>query len=440
MVYRTAGRIAALSMLACLGACNDGGEGVDGNNAAIVAVGGMPDVRPTARELELQPQVKRFEALTTEEGIASDSVAVTEQDAQKANQDAMNAMAVLESEIVAVGSKEVSGPVSSVLKTFMTPVGGQLVCEAGARSSVDDLYVRELSAAIPARWSMDYSREVDKLMATPGVYAYTARKNIGPQELLIDCAREVQQERVLAHAIAVVDATCGAVASLTPLEKVEVSGGGPRDRFHAPIAVFSAASLKDTVSEACEALGTFAPEHPLMREAASVSDFYETTWNSTMAASLHGRRELAEQMAALATSQGAKAADEVARRDALREELATLAEPVRQYEIEVAARKEREAQAEKVRQQAEAVAARARAETAERERDAREKAWRRAGNKGMSPDARAECEGNAMTMASIRNASTAVAMSRGADAAADWAIQELRKRGISDQCIQHLNQ
>jgi hypothetical protein len=43
-----------------------------------------------------------------------------------------------------------------------------------------------------------------------------------------------------------------------------------------------------------------------------------------------------------------------------------------------------------------------------------------------------------MTYASLKNASQAVAMTQGVDAAADFVIKEAMDRGISQECLQYL--
>jgi predicted ATP-grasp superfamily ATP-dependent carboligase len=175
-----------------------------------------------------------------------------------------------------------------------------------------------------------------------------------------------------------------------------------------------------------------------LREATSVSRLYEEAWASIITASLSGRQALASQLGATATAAQASAIEATSKRDLLRDELAALQEPYRDYQVELAGRKKREVEAEKIRMRAAALAAQEHAEEEAKAAAQREKSWRASGNTGLSPDGRQACQQHFMTYASLKNASQAVAMTQGVDAAADFVIKEAMDRGISQECLQYL--
>jgi hypothetical protein len=387
--------------------------------------------------LELEPKAQRYGVAKLEEATASQEASAADLHAKDAIGLATTSKSVMEKEMAQYKALDPGSHVLvSDLRAFLTPINASLDCDADARNSVENVLRSELSAAVPKRWDMsastDYSREVDSLMAAPGGYEFFSRSDKAPQNLLLDCQREVSPKTVLARVMSAVDATCSAVSHMTILDEATDPVTGQN------IKEFNTPSVQASIASACSDLKKLAPSHPLLREATSVSRFHEDAWNSIISASLNGRQALSNQLDIAATSAQASAAETTLKRDSLRKELAALQEPYREYQAELGGRKKREAAAEQIRIRAAALAAREHAVAEAKAAAEREKAWRASGNTGLSPDGRQACQQHFMTYSSLLNASQAVAMTQGADAAANFVIKEAANRGISMECLQYL--
>lgn len=59
---------------------------------------------------------------------------------------------------------------------------------------------------------------------------------------------------------------------------------------------------------------------------------------------------------------------------------------------------------------------------------------------GMSSSEIAQCEKQTLLYRTVVQLATVKSQFEGPEASSDWAIAELKRKGLSDACIQHLNQ